>query len=224
MKKFFSRLSAYTVVLPIVFSLIILLIGGIILSPYAQLASDFYSVFMPAHAAEQTMPPVADQTITPNMTLDPDQQAQQVKLSTIEFPTYQQYYANLRCDTIGLSVKVFWGDTNAVLRKGVGQSLSSFYPGFGRPLLMGGHNKSFLSSLANVAVGQVFILTTNYGEFEYTITGTKITTANDTSAYDLAQQKEVLILYTCYPLNAYGINAKRLFIYAEKTGGPEIVD
>lgn len=228
MRRFFSKLSAYTFVLPIAFFLSVILIVYLLFAPYIRMASDFFSVFMPAEAAVQTMPPVPEKTILPAVTIPSETGGetprQTVKLSSIDFPEYQEYYAQLTCEEIGLSVKVFWGDTNEVLRKGVGQSLSSFYPGFGKPLLMGGHNKSFLSSLANVAPGQVFKLTTSYGEFTYTITGTKITSAEDKSAYDLTQQKEQLILYTCYPLNAYGVNAKRLFIYGDKTAGPEIVD
>jgi len=228
MKHFFSKLSSYIIVIPIAFFILIAIIAGLLFMPYASLAGNVYSVFLPNNFVVPTPPPITS-TIVPNVTIAPVVPGQtpipqEVKLSTITFPKYQQYYANLECADIGLSVKVFWGDTNAVLHQGIGQSISSFYPGFGKPLLMGGHNKSFLSSLANIKAGDVFKLTTSYGEFEYTVVGVKIMAAKDFNMNDIAQDKEVLMLYTCYPFNAFGINAKRYIVYAEKTAGVVIVD
>ena len=47
--------------------------------------------------------------------------------------------------------------------------------------------------------------------------------ASDTSAYDLSQNKEQLILFTCYPLDGVGEKEDRLFVYADKVSGPRVV-
>ncbi|MBQ5559258.1 MAG: sortase, partial [Lachnospiraceae bacterium] len=63
---------------------------------------------------------------------------------------------------------------------------------------------------------------TNYGNYQYEITGTKITDNEDRSAYDLAKNEENLIMYTCYPFDTLGLTNLRAFIYAKYVSGPVI--
>ena len=55
------------------------------------------------------------------------------------------------------------------------------------------------------------------------MTGSKIAKATDTQAYDLLQNKEQLILFTCYPVEGLGEKEDRFFVYADKISGPTVV-
>ena len=59
------------------------------------------------------------------------------------------------------------------------------------------------------------------GNYTYTIVDSRIADANDKSAYDLKKNEENVILYTCYPFNAYQ-TPNRYFVYAKYASGPQI--
>ena len=63
---------------------------------------------------------------------------------------------------------------------------------------------------------------TEYGEYHYTVTGTRVATDTDTTAYDLDATEENLIMYTCYPFDALGYTPLRYFVYAKYVSGPVI--
>lgn len=149
--------------------------------------------------------------------------AETVNITDIEMPTYGTHYASLSIESAAIQTDLYFGDSSAVLKKGVGQFIGSFIPGYGRPLLIGGHNNGSFNSLQFVKAGDIVTIKTNYGIYQYAVTETKIALASDTKAYDLGQDKEQLILYTCYPFNTLGLTSKRYFVYADKVSGPTIV-
>ena len=127
-----------------------------------------------------------------------------INKSDIVFPGYEVRYGELICDRLNMDVKVFWGDTDRVFKEGAGQYIGSFLPGF-------------------VKNGDVFVLRTNYGEFQYRVTETKIADAKDSEVFFDNSDKEQLILYTCYPFGALiGIKDQRFYVCAEKIAGPVI--
>ena len=71
-------------------------------------------------------------------------------------------------------------------------------------------------------MGSTIEISTNYGQYVYEITGTKITTAQDNTAYDLDSEEENLVLYTCYPFDQIGLTPERYFVYAKYLSGPKI--
>lgn len=147
-----------------------------------------------------------------------------VDQSEVKMPLYETYYAKISCERINLLAPIYWGDSDKVLKLGVGQYIGSFMPGYGKPLLMSAHDSTYFAPLEDIAIGDIIKITTNYGNYEYRITETKVTVASDTSAYDLSQEEEQLILYTCYPFGAFiGMKEQRYFVYGEKILGPEIV-
>lgn len=146
-----------------------------------------------------------------------------VNESDVEMPTYGTHYANLSIDSAQIEADLYFGDSDAVLKQGVGQYIGSAPPGHGKPLLIGGHNNAAFHRLQYVQVGDVVTITTNYGVYEYTVTQTRIVNTGDETAYDLSQDKEQLILYTCYPFDTLGLTAQRYIVYADKTAGPVIV-
>lgn len=146
-----------------------------------------------------------------------------VEMSQVQIPSYGTHYANLSIPSVSISAPLYFGDSNAVLNSGLGQYNGSFLPGFGKPILISGHNNSYFNSLQYINKGDEITITTNYGIYKYQVTETKIASYSDSSAYDLTADSETLILYTCYPFDTLGLTPQRFFVYAEKISGPDVV-
>ncbi len=126
-------------------------------------------------------------------------------------------------EDVGIDVPLIYGSNEDCLYVGVGLRVQSKKPGYGKPVMIAGHTIPYFKNLGNVEIGQVICIKTYYGIFKYRITGTRVANASDTSAYDLTQNKEQLILFTCYPLDGVGEKEDRLFVYADKISGPIVV-
>lgn len=160
---------------------------------------------------------------TPVMSVE--QQPESVSASQITWPLYGQQYGELTCERLQLKAPVYFGDNNDILRVGAGQYIGSFLPGYGRVIMLCAHNTTFFKPLQNVQTGDVFEFNTNYGIYQYQVTGTKIADHEDTSAYDLMKEEEQLIMYTCYPFETLaGTKTDRFFVYAKKIAGPAVMD
>jgi sortase A len=121
---------------------------------------------------------------------------------------------------------VYWYDTEDILAYGVGQSLVSLLPGFGRVIILSGHNTTFFACLQDAAVGNVINFHTNYCDYQYTVTNVQV--YNETELETLLLQKakdqrEELIMYTCYPFHAItGCKTDRLVVFANRTAGKDV--
>jgi sortase A len=81
---------------------------------------------------------------------------------------------------------------------------------------MAGHNfKKFLARLPETQIGDMIVLETNYGTFNYQITDQKIIDENNAEAVPIVDTAEVLMLYTCWPINNIGHASDRYVVYAE---------
>lgn len=145
-----------------------------------------------------------------------------IELSDVSMPTNSTQYGKIYCDRVGFLAPLFFGDDSNILRLGVGQYIGSSMPGFGKPILLCGHNTSYCLPMQYMEVGDVLCISTNYGLFEYTIDDLKVLNMSDPTAFNLNKNEEELILYTCYPFDLIGAKTDRLFIYAKKTNGPSV--
>lgn len=142
----------------------------------------------------------------------------------IQFPTRGALYAKLAIDSCSLEADVYFDDSDEALsRGGVGQNYGTKIPGYGRPILICGHNNGKFNALQHVKIGDIVTMTTNYGVYEYQIRETAIKDMDDPTAIDLYQEKEELILYTCYPFTTLRLTRYRFFVYADKISGPEVL-
>ena len=81
---------------------------------------------------------------------------------------------------------------------------------------MAGHNfKSFLANLPKVKEGEIITLNTTYGIFNYKVSKTKIVNEDDVDEVPVKKDKEVLMLYTCWPINNIGHASQRYVVYAD---------
>lgn len=136
--------------------------------------------------------------------------------SEIQVPEPGTQYGTITCERIALSAPVFYGDSDTVLENGVGQYALSALPGEGKPILMSAHDVTFFAPLEQTETGDIITITTDYGVFNYSVASIKTAEETDTSAYDLTQDKEQLILYTCYPFGQLvGARTQRFFVYCD---------
>lgn len=138
-------------------------------------------------------------------------------LSEILRPELNTQYAMITSDSIELAAPLYYGDSEASLGNGAGQYGESGFPGEGKPILVSGHDTTFFAPLEKVKVGDVITISTSYGRYDYKVTGTRVADKSDSTAYDLSQEKEQLILYTCYPFGKLtGDRSDRFFVYCDR--------
>ncbi len=190
----------------------------IALTPILGYVTTFYKLFISNITLQ-------DQTLVSNTAVNggTGQTGGTIDLSTVHWPNYGEQYGNLSCPEIGLDVAVYWGDDNAVLRSGAGTFIGSGIPGDQSTLLISAHNTSYFATLDQIKAGDVVTFTTTYGIYQYQITDTKVLYKDDYSAFDLLQNREQLVLYTCYHIPGKGVTDYRLYVYGDRISGPQLV-
>ena len=143
-------------------------------------------------------------------------------ISEIQYPKTGEQFGELIIEDCSIDNNLFFGDGNVALRNGVGIYNGSFIPGYGKTILVAGHNNTYFNGLKNAKAGQTVTIKTSYGNYTYEITDTAVKKATDTSAYDLSANEENLIMYTCYPFDELGLTDQRFFVYAKYVSGPQI--
>lgn len=133
----------------------------------------------------------------------------------VNYPTYGSKYATMKIDSINLELPVYYGANYTILKSGIAHDESSFFPGEGGSIIMAGHNfKTFLANLPKADIGDLITLDTTYGTFNYKIYDTKIVNETDVDEVPLQKEKEILMLYTCWPINNVGHASQRYVVYA----------
>lgn len=137
----------------------------------------------------------------------------------INYPTYGSKYATLKIDSIDLELPIFYGANYTILKSGIAHDDTSFFPGEGGSIVLAGHNfKTFLANLPEAEIGDKIELDTNYGTFNYEIYDTKIIKETDVDEVPIQNEKEILMIYTCWPINNIGHASQRYVVYANKVG------
>lgn len=147
-----------------------------------------------------------------------------VRRADVRMADYGDMYAYVRCTRIALEAPVYYGDDNAILKKGAGQDFSSSQPGFGRLIVLCAHNNTFFNALKNIENNDIIEIETSYGTYCYEVKETKILNENDKSAFNFAIDHEQLVMYTCYPFDMLAHTPDRFFVYADLVSGPVFVD
>lgn len=131
-------------------------------------------------------------------------------------PSYGENYATLKIPSINLELPIYYGKTLELLKKGIGHDNDSYFPGEGGSIILMGHNFSkFLSNLPKVKVGDIIQILANYGEFEYRVYDTQIVNEYDVDKVPIQEKEEILMIYTCWPINNVGYANDRYVVYAK---------
>lgn len=149
-----------------------------------------------------------------------------VSLGSVPVSVPGNQVGNLYCARIGLEAPVMWGDSEYEYAYGAGQDMASSLPGYGRLVLISGHNTTFFAPLEFVEVGDVIHYDTAYGNYEYTVR--RVEVYMEQELQELINQKDIdnheqLIMYTCYPFHPVeSRRTDRLTVFGERTAGPDV--
>ena len=131
-------------------------------------------------------------------------------------PSYGENYATLKIESIGVELPIYYGKTLDLLKKGIGHDNDSYFPGEGGSVILMGHNFGrFLANLPKVKVGDQIQVTTNYGEFHYTVYDAQVVNENEVDKVPIQEAEERLMIYTCWPINNIGYATERYVVYAK---------
>ena len=132
------------------------------------------------------------------------------------YPEYGTQYGTIEIPRINVNLPVYFGDTLEVLKKGVGHSSGSYFPGEGGSIIYMGHNsKNMFRRFSELQLGDEIKVTTSYGEYTYKIYDMQLIKETDVDKLPVQKEKEILMVYTCYPFNNIGYATQRYVVYAE---------
>lgn len=131
------------------------------------------------------------------------------------YPEYGERYATIKIDALNIDLPLYFGDKLSILRYGVGQSSGGYFPGEGGSIICMGHNTSgFLRKLPEIEIGTKIEIEAVYGDYTYTVYDTKVVPQTQLDAVPVQKEQEILMLYTCYPVNSIGHAKNRFIAYA----------
>lgn len=207
--------------MPISFAVIVCILLVIALSPVRETVLAAANLFVTDDG------PVFDTDL--HSIYDPDSNEAEknengfIKVEDINMPASGTCYGKLSCSEINLDAPVYWGDSAEILRAGVGQHISTFLPGFGRLIIIAGHNSTYFKPLQNIGIGDVINFDTNYCNYEYKVTDVAVMdekALNDKFLENMGTEEEKLYLYTCYPFTPHvGRRTDRFLVTAERVSG-----
>lgn len=137
----------------------------------------------------------------------------------INYPAYGTIYATLKIPAINVEAPVYHGDSLDLIKKGIGHYPGSYFPGEGSSIVLAAHNsKEHFMYLPKLKEGDEIILDTIYGTYTYQMISSKIIKDTDTKSLPIQTDKELLMMYTCYPVATIGHKNKRYVVYARLVG------
>lgn len=156
-----------------------------------------------------------------NVDSNKDNTNQETKIDTEKktlenYPEYGTQYATIEIPRIDANLPVYFGDTLEILKKGVGHSSGSYFPGEGGSILYMGHNsKKVFRRFSELQIGDEIKVTTTYGEYNYKIYDMQLINETELEKVPIQKDEEILMVYTCYPFNNVGYAKQRYVVYAK---------
>ena len=137
----------------------------------------------------------------------------------VNHPKEGTKYGTIKIESIELELPVYFGQSYSVLKSGIGHDSSSYFPGEGGSVIYMGHNfKKFLARLPEVKDGDIIEVETSYGVFEYEVYDSQIVIETEVDKVPIQDKEELLMIYTCYPINNIGHAYQRYVVYAKPLG------
>ena len=72
--------------------------------------------------------------------------------------------------------------------------------------------------IPKLQLGDEVIIKANYGTFTYKVIDSTIIGDRDMASLPIQKDKEILMMYTCWPVNTVGFKSKRYVVYTELVG------
>ena len=139
------------------------------------------------------------------------------KLSVI--PSWGSEFGHLRIPSIMVDIPIYHGDDTPQLAKGAGHYAGSKFPGEGGSIILAAHNSHGLFyTLPQIKIGDIIDVETIYGKYQYQVFNTTVADYRDEDAFPIQNDEEMLILYTCYPVDNIWYVNDRFIAYAKLVG------
>jgi sortase A len=119
---------------------------------------------------------------------------------------------------VGISAVVAEGSDETTLRRAVGHIPGTALPGEPGNVGLAGHRDTFFRALRNIRAGDLIVLTTPRGEFQYCVVSIKVVKPKALDVLDPTAE-ETLTLITCYPFYFVGSAPNRFIVRAERVRG-----
>jgi sortase A len=121
----------------------------------------------------------------------------------------------IRSPQQGWAAVIFEGTGESVLRKGVGHVSGSALPQDPGNVVLAAHRDTFFRELKDVKVGDVLVMDTPAGEFQYEVLTASVVPPD---AVEVLKQTSfpTLTLITCYPFSYVGSAPKRFVVHASR--------
>ncbi len=133
------------------------------------------------------------------------------------YPEYGTRYGNIKIESLDINLPLYYGDSLAVLKSGVGQTSGAYFPGEGGSIICMGHNtKTFLYDLPKIEKDAIIEVNTSYGNFKYRVYETKVVNMYNAEELPIQKDEEIFMIYTCYPVNTLGHKKDRFVVYAKR--------
>lgn len=134
----------------------------------------------------------------------------------VTYPNWGEEWAKLKIKDINVDIPVFHGDTLDIIKNGAGHYSGSYFSGEGSSIILAAHNSpEHFYRLPELKIGSEIIVDAVYGTYKYRVYDTKIIKDTDEDNLPIQTDKEILMLYTCYPVDSLGFKDKRFVVYAE---------
>lgn len=226
----------YLIVFPIIFSILVLLGSVLAAYPYinefvemstpyfqdndVEIPADCYDIFVPEEDSkmEEISKPEEEKILKDTRPIE----QKMIPLSSVTYPYFGQRMGEVIIEDCGIYTTLYFGDGNYELNNGVGMYTGGFIPGYGRTVMIAGHNNMAFNGFKYAQKGQKVTIRTYYGTYTYEITDIQVKLSTDSSAYDFGLNYENLIMYTCYPFDELNLTPYRCFVYAKLISGPVI--
>ncbi len=136
---------------------------------------------------------------------------------------YESQWATLSVDGWKQQdIPVYFGDNDAILRRGAGMWLNSRFCGQGGKTVLSAHVTSHFYEIEDTAIGTLVRMDTVYGHYVYEVTNIQTFHYQDSSLIQPADGEDVLLMYTCYPReNGYQFKSERIALICKKVSGKE---
>ena len=105
------------------------------------------------------------------------------------------------------------------LAAGAGHYAGSQFPGEGGSIIVAAHNsRDKFYKLPQIQIGTKVDIETIYGKFQYEVYKTAIADYRNEDAFPLQEDEEILMIYTCYPVDSIWYVNDRFIAYAKLVG------
>jgi sortase A len=124
------------------------------------------------------------------------------KLGSLSIPKLEQ------------TIPIFYGDSEKILKKGIGHIRGTALPGEASNSVLAGHRDTFFRHLEQLVVGDKLIVERSNTYYMYKIKKIRIVEKDDSTVI-VPKPRHTLTLITCYPFTFIGPAPQRYIIEAE---------